>query len=85
MSLHFHVDLYILQCFSLMVPNPKTPVYYSGKLIKRAAGNTIWSQSRKYKMGPKQKIQAESNTENTSRPHDESPHDVGLPKDATML
>ena len=28
-------------------------------------------------MGPKQKIQAQANAENTSGPHDESPHGGG--------
>ena len=36
--------------------------------------NTIWGQNRKYNMGPKQKIQADANAENTS-----GPHDVGRP------
>ena len=35
--------------------------------------NILWSKSRKYKMGPKQKIQAEANAENTSWPHDMGP------------
>jgi len=47
------------------------------KLIEHTAENIIWGQSRKYNMGPTQKIQAQANAENTSGPHDESPHGGG--------
>ena len=32
--------------------------------------NTMWGQSRKYNMGPKQTVHTEANAENTSGPHD---------------
>jgi len=47
------------------------------KLINQADDHKIWGQSRKYNMGPIQRIQAEANAENSS-----GPHDVGRPSAA---
>ena len=47
------------------------------ELIKHTAENTIWAKRRKYKMGQKQKMHAESTAGNTSGPHDESQHGGG--------
>jgi len=45
--------------------------------MKQADENTIWGPNRKYNIFPKQKTQAEPNTEITSGPHDEQPHGGG--------
>ena len=43
---------------------------------KQAVENTIWAEAENTIWPPKQRIQAEANAENTSGPHDESPHVV---------
>jgi len=39
--------------------------------------NPRWGKGRKYKMGQQQKIHAVADADNTSGPHDESPHGGG--------
>jgi len=50
---------------------------FTRKLIKNKAGNTISGKHRIYNTGQQQTIHAEANAENTSGPHDESPHGGG--------
>jgi len=66
-------------------PAPKTKKETKYKeAFKHTAGNAICAKNRNYKMrrrqklqyGQKQKIHSEANAENTSDPHDESPHVV---------